>query len=51
MTRSNPHPEPPRKPPSKPPSKPQCRPLRDQIAYGLCIVLIWTMALAAMLDG
>lgn len=47
MTRSNPPPEPPREPPPKPPF----RPLRDQIAYGLCIVLIWMMAFAAMLDG
>lgn len=47
MTRSNPPPEPHREPPPKPPY----HPLSDQIAYGLCILLIWTMAFAAMLDG
>jgi hypothetical protein len=38
-----PHPNPPPKPPR--PS------LQDQIAYGLCIIVIWSLALAAILDG
>ncbi|MFN3879088.1 MAG: hypothetical protein ACK4MH_12010 [Brevundimonas sp.] len=36
--------------PNPPPTPP--RPSRqDQIAYGLCILLIWGMAVAAILDG
>ncbi|WP_293826149.1 hypothetical protein [uncultured Brevundimonas sp.] len=38
-----PHPNPPPRPPR--------RSRQDQIAYGLCILLIWLMALAAVLDG
>jgi hypothetical protein len=34
-----------------PPPKPPRRSLHDQIAYGLCILLIWGMAIAAFWDG
>jgi len=34
-----------------PPPEPPRRSLQDQIAYGLCILLIWSMAIAAFWDG
>jgi hypothetical protein len=34
-----------------PPPKPPRRSPQDQIAYGLCILLIWSMAIAAFWDG
>jgi len=34
-----------------PPPRPPRRPFQEQIAYGLCILVIWMMALAAILDA
>jgi len=34
-----------------PPPRPPRRPLHDQIAYGLCILVIWLTAFAAMIDS
>jgi hypothetical protein len=34
-----------------PPPNPPRRSLLDQITYGLCILIIWIMAAAAVLNG